>query len=41
VVRVDPRTGEITGLRRGAATVTVTVNGETARLTVHVAGDGR
>ena len=41
VVRVDPRTGEITGLRRGAATVTVTVNGETARLTVQVAGDGR
>lgn len=41
VVRVDPRTGEITGLRRGAATVTVTVNGETARHTVHVAGSGR
>ena len=41
VVRVDPRTGEVTGLRRGAATVTVTVNGETARLTVQVAGDGR
>ena len=32
VVRVDPRTGEMTGLRRGAATVTVTVNGETACL---------
>ena len=41
VVQVDPRTGEITGLRRGAATVEVTVNGETARLTVRVAGDGR
>lgn len=41
VVRVDPRTGEMTGLRRGAATVTVTVNGETARMTVKVAGEGR
>lgn len=40
VVRVDPRTGEMTGLRRGAATVTVTVNGETARMTVKVAGEG-
>ncbi|WP_263310737.1 hypothetical protein [Brachybacterium atlanticum] len=41
VVRVDPRTGEMTGLRRGAATVTVTVNGEMARMTVQVAGEGR
>jgi hypothetical protein len=40
-VRLEPRTGEIRGLRRGAARVTATVNGETARLTVHVAGDGR
>ena len=31
----------MTGLRRGAATVTVTVNGETARMTVKVAGEGR
>lgn len=41
VVRVDPRTGEMTGLRHGAATVTVTVNGEMARMTVQVAGEGR
>ncbi|MGP5056655.1 hypothetical protein ACTXJ3_16440 [Brachybacterium paraconglomeratum] len=41
VVRVDPRTGEMTGLHRGAATVTLKVNGETARMTVKVAGEGR
>ncbi|WP_193103863.1 phosphodiester glycosidase family protein [Brachybacterium sp. FME24] len=39
VVRVNPMTGEITGLRPGTATVQVTVNGRTAQSTVVVAGD--
>src|SRR5699024_4456615 len=40
VVRVNPATGEITGLRPGTATLQVTVNGRTAQSTVEVAGDG-
>ena len=41
VVRVNPRTGTITGLRTGRATVRVTVNGRTAEATVAVeAGNG-
>ena len=40
VVRVNPATGEITGLRPGTATVQVTVNGRTAEHVVTVAGDG-
>lgn len=36
VVRIDPNTGAITGLRAGTATLTVTVNGVTARTQVTV-----
>ncbi|GAA4513640.1 phosphodiester glycosidase family protein [Brevibacterium yomogidense] len=39
VVRVNPRTGEITAVQPGTATVSVTVNGRTAEATVVVAGD--
>ncbi|MGO1439839.1 MAG: phosphodiester glycosidase family protein [Brevibacterium yomogidense] len=39
VVRVNPRTGEITAVQPGTATVSVTVNGRTAETTVVVAGD--
>ncbi|MFC7374640.1 MULTISPECIES: phosphodiester glycosidase family protein [unclassified Brachybacterium] len=38
VVRVNPVTGEITGLRPGTATVQVTVNGRSAESTVTVVG---
>src|SRR5690625_4908976 len=40
VLRLNPLTGEITGLRPGTATVQVTVNGRSAEQTVTVAGDG-
>ena len=39
VVRVNPRTGEITAVQPGTATLQVTVNGRTAETTVVVAGD--
>lgn len=38
VVRLNPATGEITGMRPGTATLSVTVNGRTATTTVEVAG---
>ena len=38
VVRLNPTTGEITGMRPGTATLSVTVNGRTATSTVEVAG---
>ncbi|MGO1201341.1 MAG: metallophosphoesterase family protein, partial [Dermabacteraceae bacterium] len=38
VVRLNPTTGEITGMRPGTATLSVTVNGRTATTTVEVAG---
>ena len=40
VLRLNPATGEVTGLRPGTASVQVTVNGQTAEQTVTVAGDG-
>lgn len=40
VIRLNPTTGEITGLRPGKAVVIVTVNGRTAEHVVHVAGEG-
>ncbi|HJA37855.1 MAG TPA: PT domain-containing protein [Candidatus Brevibacterium intestinigallinarum] len=39
VIRVNPRTGEITAVQPGTATLQVTVNGRTAETTVVVAGD--
>ena len=39
VVRVNPRTGELTAVQPGTATLQVTVNGRTAETTVVVAGD--
>lgn len=41
VVRVNPSTGEITGLRPGQATLTVTVNGRSAEQVVTVTGPGQ
>ena len=41
VLRMNPLTGELTGLRRGQATLTVTVNGRTAEQVVTVAGPGK
>lgn len=38
IVRLNPATGELTGMRPGTATLTVTVNGRTATTTVEVAG---
>ena len=38
IVRLNPATGELTGMRPGTATLTVTVNGRTATATVEVAG---
>ncbi|MDN6175238.1 MAG: phosphodiester glycosidase family protein [Brevibacterium sp.] len=39
VVRINPATGEITAENPGTAVVEVTVNGQTAKATVEVAGD--
>lgn len=41
VLRMNPLTGELTGLRRGQATLTVTVNGRTAEQVVTVTGPGK
>lgn len=41
VVRLNPRTGELTALRPGSATVRVTVNGRSAAATVTVPGKGK
>lgn len=41
VLRVNPLTGELTGLRRGQATLTVTVNGRTAEQVITVKGPGK